>query len=309
MSDERTIDRSKFLECMAWCGTGVVYGLTAAGLVGKPFGGIDMAAAADIPDSTATFVQISDTHIGFHGEANGDVIGTFQAAIDKINALPRRPDFVMHTGDLSHLSKPEEFDTVKQMLGTIKTGSFLTVPGEHDVINDKGKMYFSMFQAGSPTPWYSFDMAGVHALALTNVINITAGGLLGREQLDWAKADLAMQKPSTPIVVFAHIPLAAVYPDWGWTTDDYAELLGYLQRFESVTVLNGHIHQVFQKNDGKVQFYTAASTAFPQPAPGSRPKPGPLTVPAGELGHYLGIRDVTVHQVDGTIAVADASLT
>jgi len=308
MSDERTIDRSKFLECMAWCGTGVVYGLTAAGLVGKPFGGIDMAAAADIPDSTATFVQISDTHIGFHGEANGDVIGTFQAAIDKINALPRRPDFVMHTGDLSHLSKPEEFDTVKQMLGTIKTGSFLTVPGEHDVINDKGKMYFSMFQAGSPTPWYSFDMAGVHALALTNVINITAGGLLGREQLDWAKADLAMQKPSTPIVVFAHIPLAAVYPDWGWTTDDYAELLGYLQRFESVTVLNGHIHQVFQKNDGKVQFYTAASTAFPQPAPGTRPNPGPLTVPAGELAKYLGIRDVTVHEGNGMIAIADASL-
>ena len=197
MSD-KPIDRAAFLECMAWCGTGVVYGLTGAGLVGKPFDLISSAGAAEIPGATATFVQISDTHIGFHGEANGDVIGTFKAAIDKVNALPRRPDFVMHTGDLSHLSKPEEFDPVKQLLGTIKTGSFFSVPGEHDVINDQGKMYFSMFQAGSPTPWYSFDMAGVHALALTNVINITAGGILGRDQLDWAKRDLAMQKPSTP---------------------------------------------------------------------------------------------------------------
>jgi 3',5'-cyclic AMP phosphodiesterase CpdA len=307
MSNE-TIDRSKFLECMAWCGTGVVYGLTAAGLVGKPFGALDVAEAADIPAATATFVQISDTHIGFHGEANGNVIGTFQAAIDKINALPRRPDFVMHTGDLSHLSKPEEFDTVKQMLGTIKTGAFLSVPGEHDVINDQGKAYFAMFQPGLQTPWYSFDMAGVHALALTNVINITAGGILGRDQLDWAKRDLATQKASTPIVVFAHIPLAAVYPEWGWTTDDYAELLTYLQPFDSVTVLNGHIHQVFQRTDGKVKFYTADSTAFPQPKPGSRPKPGPLTVPAGELASYLGVRTVTVHQGDGQIAIADATL-
>lgn len=308
MESQDKIDRSRFLECMAWCGTGVVYGLTSAGLVGKPFGGIEIAAAADIADATATFVQISDTHIGFHGEANGDVVGTFQAAIDKINALPRKPDFVMHTGDLSHLSKPAEFDTVKQMLGTIKAGAFFSVPGEHDTINDQGKMYFSMFQSGSPTPWYSFDAAGVHALALTNVINITAGGILGRDQLDWAKRDLALQKASTPIVVFAHIPLAAVYPDWGWTTDDYAELLTDLQRFDSVTVLNGHIHQVFQKTDGKVQFYTATSTAFPQPKPGTRPKPGPLTVPAGELASYLGIRNVTVHQIDGQIAVADASL-
>ena len=305
---EKFIDRSAFLECMAWCGTGVVYGLTAAGLVGKPFGAVDVAEAADIPGATSTFVQISDTHIGFHGEANGNVIGTFQAAIDKINALPRRPDFVMHTGDLSHLSKPEEFDTVKQMLGTIKTGSFLTVPGEHDVINDKGTAYFAMFQPGLQTPWYSFDMAGVHALALTNVINITAGGILGRDQLDWAKRDLAMQKTSTPIVVFAHIPLAAVYPDWGWTTDDYAELLTYLQPFDSVTVLNGHIHQVFQRTDGKVKFYTANSTAFPQPKPGSRPKPGPLTVPAAELADYLGVRNVTVHQSGGQIAIADATL-
>ncbi|MBV8366931.1 MAG: metallophosphoesterase [Candidatus Eremiobacteraeota bacterium] len=305
---ERTIDRAAFLECMAWCGTGVVYGLTGAGLVGKPFNAIDVAAAASVPGAGATFVQISDTHIGFHGEANGDVIATFKTAIDKINALPQRPDFVMHTGDLSHLSKPEEFDTVKQLLGTIKTGAFFSVAGEHDVINDRGKMYFSMFESGSATPWYSFDMAGVHALALTNVIDIKAGGILGRDQLDWCKRDLALQKPSTPIVVFAHIPLAAVYPDWGWTTDDYAELLTYLQPFESVTVLNGHIHQVFQKNDGKVQFYTAMSTAFPQPKPGSRPKPGPLTVPAGELSSYLGIRDVTVHLDPGQIAVADATL-
>src|SRR5262249_1914490 len=221
MDTQDKIDRSRFLECMAWCGTGVVYGLTSAGLVGRPFGGADIAAAADISGATSTFVQISDTHIGFHGEANGDVVGTFQAAIDKINALPRKPDFVMHTGDLSHLSKPAEFDTVKQMLGTIRAGAFFSAAGEHDVINDQGKMYFSMFEAGSTTPWYSFDAAGVHALALTNVINIKAGGILGRDQLDWAKRDLALQKQNMPIVVFAHIPLAAGDQGLGWAADGF----------------------------------------------------------------------------------------
>ena len=213
----------------------------------------------------------------------------------------------MHTGDLTHLSKPEQFDTVQQMLGTIKAGAVYAVPGEHDVIDDNGAQYFKMF-GKSVKPWYSFDAAGVHALALTNVLNITAGGLLGRDQLEWARADLAKQRTNTPIAVFAHIPLYAAYPEWGWTTDDYMELLTMLRRFDSVTVLNGHIHQVSSKVDGKVTFFTADSTAFPQPKPGAAPKPGPLKVPAGELGTYLGIRNVTLQPVSGQIAVADESL-
>ena len=298
-----TMDRSKFLECMAWCGTGVIYSLSSGGMIGRALADV---VAAPVPASNPTFVQISDTHVGFRGDANGDVLATFQAAIDKINALPRRPDFVMHTGDLSHLSKPEQFDTVKQMLGTIKAGAFYSVPGEHDVINDRGAGYFKIF--GRP-PWYSFDAAGVHALALTNVLDIKAGGILGRDQLEWARRDLAKQRGDTPIVVFAHIPLYAVYPAWGWSTDDYLELLAMLRRFPSVTVLNGHIHQVFSKVDGNVTFYTANSTAFPQPAPGSEPKPHPLKVPAGDLGKHLGIRTVNVKTgPGGAIAIADDTL-
>jgi Icc protein len=296
------MDRSKFLECMAWCGTGVLYALGGPKIVGRA-----LADAAPVAAATRSFVQISDSHVGFHGNANGDVIATFQAAIDKINALPNRPEFVMHTGDVSHLSKAEQFDTVRQMLATIRTGAIYSVPGEHDVIDDNGALYFKMFGKGA-RPWYSFDAAGVHALALTNVINITRGGMLGRDQLEWARADLAKQRSNTPIVVFAHIPLYAAYPAWGWTTDDYLELLSMLRRFDSVTVLNGHVHQVLSKVDGNVTFFTADSTAFPQPKPGSAPNPGPLKVAAGELGTYLGIRTATLARVPGPIAVADETL-
>jgi hypothetical protein len=297
-----SMDRSKFLECMAWCGTGVVYAVAGPGIIGRA-----LADPAPNAIAGASFVQISDTHVGFHGEANTNVLATFQQAIDKINSLPTRPEFVMHTGDLSHLSKPEQFDTVKQMLGTIKTGAIYAVPGEHDIIDDGGALYFKMFGHGGK-PWYSFDAAGVHALALTNVLDIKAGGYLGRDQLEWARADLAKQRTKKPIVVFAHIPLYAVYPQWGWTTDDYLELLSMLRRFDSVTVLNGHIHQVLSKVDGKITFFTADSTAFPQPKPGNAPKPGPMKVPAGQLSQLLGIRTVSLQPVSGMIAVADESL-
>ena len=297
--------RDEFLECMAWCGTGVVYGFTGHGMVGRALADV---AANPLPAGTRTFVQISDTHVGFNGKANTDVIGTFQQAIDKINALPTAPEFVIHTGDLTHLSKPDQMDTVKQMLGTIKTGAFYAVPGEHDVINDDGAQFFKMFGRGAGVRWFSFDAAGVHALALTNVVGITKGGILGRDQLEWARADLAKQSSDTPISVMAHIPLYAVYPDWGWTTDDQSELLDMLRRFDSVTVLNGHIHQVLSKTDGKITFHTAASTAFPQPPPGAAPKPGPLTVPAGDLAKLLGVRTVTIVEGSHEIAVADETL-
>jgi len=304
------VNRAKFLECMAWCGTGVVYSLTASGLVGRALADSPstLASALSADASTLSFVQISDSHVGFHGDANPDVLGSFQKAIDKINALPVRPEFVMHTGDVSHLSKAAQFDSARQMLGTIKAGATYVVPGEHDIIDDRGARFFQMFGRGGATPWYSFDAAGVHALALTNVLDITKGGILGRAQLEWARKDLAGQKSGTPIVVFAHIPLYAVYPPWGWSTDDYAELLTMLRRFDSVTVLNGHIHQVFTKTDGNVTFYSANSTAFPQPAPGTAPRPGPLKLPAGELGKHLGIRNVTVQTGTHAIAIADQPL-
>ena len=275
------IDRRGFLRCMAWAGTGALcvmeggvlksYALGRGGKMGK-------IAAGEL-----AFVQISDSHMGFNKPANPDVVGTFQAAIDKINALPVEPEFILHTGDVSHLAKPSEFDTVEQMLKSAKTSEVFYVPGEHDFVGDDGKLFLERFGKNTQgSGWYSFEKKGVHFIGLVNVLNLKAGGLgtLGREQLDWMKADVEHLKHSTPIVVFAHIPLWSVYPEWGWGTDDSAQALAYLKKFGSVTVLNGHIHQTMQKVEGNVTFHTAASTAFPQPHPGTADSPGPLKVPA-----------------------------
>src|SRR3989440_1961916 len=281
------IDRRGFLKCMAWAGTGMLWTMSGGVLTSKVLGAVAAEAAGDF-----SFVQISDSHIGFNKEANKDVIGTLQKAISKINALPAPPDFILHTGDLSHLSEAAEFDALEQNLKTIKTGEIFYVPGEHDVISDNGALYRERFATkGIGGGWYSFDKKGVHFIGLVNVLNIREGGLgiLGAEQLEWLKKDLASLSDSTPIVVFAHIPLWAVYPQWGWGTDDAEQALGFLKRFGSVTVLNGHIHQVMQKVEGNITFHTARGTAFPLPTPGSAPKPLPVVVDAPQLKKMLGL--------------------
>jgi 3',5'-cyclic AMP phosphodiesterase CpdA len=258
-----------------------------------------------------SFVQISDSHMGFDKAANPDVIGTLKAAVNKINALPVAPAFILHTGDISHLSKPEEFDTVDQLLKSASTQDVFFVPGEHDVLNDEGKQYLERYGKGSQgSGWYSFDKSGVHFVGLVNVLNLKAGGLgsLGGEQLDWLAKDVQHLSKSTPIVVFAHIPLWSVYPEWGWGTDDSAQALSYLKRFGSVTVLNGHIHQTMQKVEGNITFHTAASTAFPQPKPGEAPSPGPMKVPADKLRTLLGVTDVNYVRGRHLLAVVDSNL-
>jgi len=306
------IDRRGFLKCMAWAGTGVLCVLSGGILKSYGFsqlspGGLSaVAAKADF-----SFVQISDSHIGFSKEANKDVTATLQAAVAKINALPTRPDFVLHTGDLSHLSKPAEFDTLEQVLQGAKAGPVFYVPGEHDVAVDNGKQYLARYGKGTRGGgWQSFDHKGAHFVGLVNVLDLKAGGLgsLGREQLEWLEDDLKPLPSSTPIVVFAHIPLWAVYPAWGWGTEDSAQALSYLKRFGSVTVLNGHIHQTLQKVEGNITFHTAASTAFPQPKPGTAPSPGPMKVPAEQLRGLLGITNVYYVQGRGSLAVVDSSL-
>ena len=298
------IDRRGFLECMAWAGTGVVW--TAAGglLNSRAFGKPDQAAHGDF-----TFVQISDSHIGFNKPANPDVTATLQAAVDKINALPRQPDFIIHTGDLTHTSKPGEFDNMDQVLKGARAGRIFYVPGEHDTSVDDGKQYLERYGKGSAgNGWYSFDHKGVHFVALVNVVKLEGMGRLGEDQLKWLEADLKARGSSTPIVLFAHIPLWAVYPEWGWGTADSEQALGHLKRFGSVTVLNGHIHQVMQKVEGRLAFHTAMSTAFPQPAPGSAPAAGPMKVPAERLRSVLGISDVDFVARKRTLAVVDAPL-
>jgi 3',5'-cyclic-AMP phosphodiesterase len=302
------IDRRGFLKCMAWAGTGLVWTVTGGMLGCSPVGrGPGPSAAGGF-----TFVQLSDSHIGFHNPPNKDVTATFREAVARINVLPQRPALLLHTGDLTHLSKPDEFDTVAQVLKGAKAGEVFYVPGEHDVFTDDGKRYLERHGKGTRgTGWRSFDYQGVHFIGLVNVMNLKAGGLgvLGKEQLDWLKKDVAGLGDSTPIVVFAHVPLWTVYPKWGWGTEDSAQALSHLKRFGSVTVLNGHIHQVLQKVEGNVTFHTARSTAFPQPAPGAAASPGPIkNVPADRLRGLLGITKVTYVEGEHSLATVDASL-
>jgi len=310
--DHDGVDRRGFLRCMAWAGTGVVFTLTGCGVATSRLGSAEAAKAT----GSFSFVQISDSHIGFDKAANRDVIATLEQCVARINALPQRPKFVIHTGDHVHLSTPEEFDTVRQILGTIKTDRVFQVPGEHDVFVDQGRRYLQFFGQGARgSGYYSFDVGGVHFLALANVQASEAEtaavangmGVLGAEQLAFVKKDLAAQSSDTPIVIFGHVPLLAVYPRWGWATEDSTQVLAWLKRFGSVTALNGHIHQLISKTEGNVVMHTAASTAYPLHPPGNV-APEPLVVPAGTLPSRIGIR--TVHFVRGSssIALVDRSL-
>lgn len=304
------IDRRGFLKCMAWAGTGALCVLKGGVLKSYSLSNLT-GMAPDAAKGELTFVQISDSHMGFNKPANTDVVGTFKAALDKINALASPPEFMLHTGDISHLSKPEEFDTVEQLLKTASVKDVFYVPGEHDVLNDDGQQYRDRFAKGTNgNGWYSFDKKGTHFIGLVNVQNLKAGGLgsLGAEQLEWMEKDVKHLSKSTPIIVFAHIPLWSVYPEWGWGTEDSAQALGYLKRFGSVTVLNGHIHQTMQKVEGNVTFHTAFSTAFPQPKPGAAPSPGPMKVPDDQLRGLLGITEVNYIKGKHALAVIDSTL-
>ena len=304
------VNRRGFLKCMAWAGTGAFCVMKGGVLSSYSLSRLGEMDPADMKGELS-FAQISDSHMGFNKPANTDVIGTLKAAIDKINALKTPPEFLLHTGDISHLAKSEEFDTVDQILKSASAKEVFFVPGEHDVIGDDGKQYLDRYGKGTNGGgWYSFDKKGVHFVGLVNVMNLKAGGLgtLGGEQLEWLEGDLKRLSASTPVIVFAHIPLWSVYPQWGWGTEDSAQALSYLKRFGSVTVLNGHIHQTMQKVEGNVTFHTAASTAFPQPEPGKADSPGPMKVPAEQLRSLLGITDVKFVRGKHALAIVDSKL-
>ncbi|MGB9234141.1 MAG: metallophosphoesterase [Terriglobales bacterium] len=301
------IDRRGFLKCMAWAGTGAL--CVVEGGVLQSFALNDPAAKH--ARGQLSFVQISDSHMGFNKPANQDVVATLKAAVDKINALPEAPEFMLHTGDISHLSKAEEFDNVDQILKSAAAKEVFFVPGEHDVLEEEGAQYRERYGKNTKgAGWYSFEKNGVHFIGLVNVMNLKAGGLgsLGAEQLEWLNADVKHLSHSTPIIVFAHIPLWTIYPDWGWGTDDSAQALASLKKFGSVTVLNGHIHQTMQKVEGNVTFHTTCSTAFPQPKPGAAASPGPMKVPAEQLRAMLGLTSVEVVRGKRSLAVTDSTL-
>jgi hypothetical protein len=304
--DADGIDRRGFLECMSWAGTAMIWtfagGVPGSTLLSRP------AAAADAKGFS--FVQISDSHLGFNKPANPDPTATLKEAVERLGKVAPSASLMLHTGDITHLSKADQFDTARQLLLASKL-DLHCVPGEHDILEDDGKSYLNHYGKGTAGDgWYSFDAGGVHFIGLVNVVQLKGGGMghLGAEQLEWLEDDLKGRSASTPIVVFAHIPLWTVYADWGWGTEDAAEALSYLKRFGSVTVLNGHIHQTMQKVEGNVAFHTARSTAFPQPAPGTAPSAGPKLVPAGELRSVLGVTSVRLVDARAPLAIVDTTL-
>src|SRR5580698_1358121 len=312
MSDDQTLlSRRNALKCMAYGGAGTLFALS-----GGVFTPINLAMAADNKTATAKlgrplFVQISDTHIGFNKEANPDVNGTLAQSIALVNAMAEPPPLIIHTGDITHLSRPAEFDLAQQMFTRLRATEMHTVPGEHDTTDAAVTEYFSRFgKASNNKGYYSFDHDGVHFVALVNVLQFKPGGLgtLGTEQLAWVADDLKGRSASTPIVVFAHMPLWTIYEPWGWGTGDAPQLMEQLHRFGSVTVLNGHIHQIVQKVEGNITFHTARSTAYPQPMAGVGPGPGPLKVPADQLAAMLGVTSVSVVKHPRSLALADSTL-
>ena len=312
MSDDTLLQsRRKALKCMAYGGAGTLFVLA-----GGVFTPVDLALAANDKPGIARlgkplFVQISDTHIGFNKEANPDVGGTLKQSIDIVNAMPEQPGLIIHTGDITHLSRPAEFDLAQQLLSGLRTTELHTVPGEHDTTDPTVTEYFNRFgKASDNKGYYSFDHAGVHFIALINVLQFKPGGLgtLGSDQLAWVAADLKGRSSSTPIVVFAHMPLWTIYEPWGWGTGDADQVMEQLRRFGSVTVLNGHIHQIVQKVEGNITFHTARSTAYPQPLPGDGPGPGPLKVAADELPKMLGVSSVSVVKHPSALALTDTTL-
>ena len=305
--DPNTMSRRQLIRHTAWFGAAVGFAVVGGEVISHIAG----AEAADRAHARPTlrFAQVSDSHIGFTGAPNPDVAGTFGHAIDQVNSLGYTPDFVIHTGDLTHLSTPDQFDRVKQMLSGLRTPHVFTVPGEHDSVDDAGQKYRSVFGAGTRGDgWYSFDIAGVHVIAWVNTLNLKKLGHLGTDQLAFVEKDVAGLSSDTPIIVFSHIPLFAMYPDWGWGTDDATQALSYLRRFSSVTCLNGHVHQLFSKTDGNVTFYSGTTTAYPLPHPGDGPAPKPITLPAGKLHDALGIREVSYTKGQTALALKEATL-
>ena len=302
-----TMNRRQLIRHSAWFGAAVGLAVVGGEVISHMAGTADAARVQGRP--ALRFAQVSDSHIGFLGKANPNVAGSFSQAIERINNLGYVPDFVIHTGDLTHLATPAQFDQVKQMLTGLRTPHIFTVPGEHDTGDDAGVKYRQFFGAGTRGDgWYSFDIAGVHVIALVNTVHLPKLGQLGNEQLEWIEKDVAGLSSDTPIIVFSHIPMFAMYPDWGWGTEDAAQALSYLKRFSSVTCLNGHVHQLFTKTEGNVTFYTATTTAYPLPHPGDGPAPKPVTLPAGQLHDALGIREVSYVKGQQALALKEQKL-
>jgi 3',5'-cyclic AMP phosphodiesterase CpdA len=239
------------------------------------------------------FLQLTDTHWGFHGSANPQADTTLERAVATINSVDARPDFVVFTGDLTHVTgdgaeRHERMKRFRDIVSRLAVKDLRFLPGEHDAAPDRGEAYREQF--GDPT--YAFDHKGVHFVALDNAS--MPGGAIGAAQVAWLEADLARIPADAPVVVLAHRPLFPLFPAWEWQTADGASALEVLSRRENVTVFYGHIHQEHHFTTGRVVHHASRSLVFPLPAPGSVPEKGPLPWDAASPDHGLGWRQVAL---------------
>ena len=299
------LDRRQTLKCMLWAGTGVVWtvagGVPASRLIGS----------AKAAEGGFSFVQISDSHIGFSKPANPDARATLDAAIDKILAMPGNPAFMIHTGDVTHTAAAAAVrrraadDQAGEARRPLRAGR-----ARHPRCRDADRLSRALRQGATGGGWYSFDHGGVHFVSLVNVVDLKKNGLgsLGAEQIAWLDDDLKGKSASTPIVLFCHIPLWMVAPDWGWGTEDSAQALALVVALRLGDRAQRPHPPAHAEGRRRVTFHTARSTAFPQPAPGTAPSPGPKLVPAGELRKWLGVREVAYSMTPTALAVTDADL-
>ncbi len=266
------------------------------------FGGIVMASGVGRMGSWANaagqndffFVQLSDTHWGFSGpQINPDSTGTLKKAVATVNSLQPQPDFIVFTGDLTHVTDDDKdrrtrMSQFREIISQLKVKDIKFLPGEHDAGLDEGEAFQEFFGKTH----YAFDHKGVHFIALDNVSDPTS--VIGDKQLEWVSADLKGRDKDAPIVVFTHRPLFDLYPDWDWFTRDGNKVLEMFKPFSQVTVFNGHIHQENHQKIGNIFHHAARGLMFPLPAPGSVPKKAPIPWDPAQPYKGLGFRRAEV---------------
>lgn len=272
------IDRREFLK---------LAGIGSVVFVAGPGSLLSVAEAAKSGNDGFFFVQLSDTHWGFAGPAvNPDALGTLKKAVAAVNSLTSQPDFVMFTGDLTHVTEDEKerrkrLSEFKKIASELKVKNVRFMPGEHDAGLDEGKTFKEFFE----TTHYTFDHKGVHFIVLDNVSDPTSS--IGEAQLAWLSGDLKKLDNKARIVIFTHRPLFDLYPDWDWHTRDGSKALDMLMPYPNVTVFYGHIHQEHHHQTGHIAHHAAKGLMYPLPAPGSVPKKQP--VPWDDKAPYKGL--------------------
>jgi 3',5'-cyclic AMP phosphodiesterase CpdA len=259
-----------------------------------------------------TFVQLSDMHVGFSGPPNPTGTRAFERAVEIVNALPKAPDLILFTGDLTHDSEDQNERTARmqrflEISGRLKVKTRRLVPGEHDAGLDGGALFREHFGNSS----YAFDHKGVHFVALDNVSRALPE--VGPEQIAWLQKDLARFPPTAPIVVFTHRPLFDLKPEWEWFTRDGDQVMNVLAPFENVTVLYGHIHREDIQQSGHVRHCAARSLAWAFPDPAKVAEKKPLAFDPGRPFANLGLRTLKAapgaHPRAATIAMDEVELT